>query len=331
MSKKWGLLMLFAGMAFAGMAFVGVLVWAISVNSDLSDTKDELSQTEVQLLTTILDLETTTSELTVAKAELADTAAELMTTDAELALTQKQLLNIKAELAIANVGLATAKTEMTGMEMELTGLKGELASAEDELAYAKTELASAQRGSSTLEATLVRTQQQLAVAQETLEGLGITLYASRYCFDVDLVDNPEAANPTWNQLMSFLSEDHTETHEYILNEYDCSEFSRDLHNNAEVAGIRSAEVHVFFEDTVIGHALNAFITTDYGLVYVDCTEAPDRIARVEVGKQYRGIEASHARTIDIANDWWWDSLRQYYYAPNTAGGQGVTSDITIFW
>ncbi len=58
--------------------------------------------------------------------------------------------------------------------------------------------------------------------------------------------------------MSFLAQDRTETQRYIREEYDCSQFSRDLHNNAEAAGIRCAEVHVLFGNNEEGHALNAF-------------------------------------------------------------------------
>ena len=49
----------------------------------------------------------------------------------------------------------------------------------------------------------------------------------------------------------------------------CADFAERLHNDAEMAGIRCAFVTV---DTSEGfHALNAFQTTDQGLIYVDDT------------------------------------------------------------
>ena len=99
--------------------------------------------------------------------------------------------------------------------------------------------------------------------------------------------------------------------------YDCSQFSRDVYNNAEAAGIRAAVVHVESRNEVTGHASNAFLTTDYGLVYVDCTEAPDRIARVTAGKEYRSVEINRVTGTNARNDYWWDSLSRYYYIPSS--------------
>ncbi len=132
--------------------------------------------------------------------------------------------------------------------------------------------------------------------------------------------------------MTFLSQDRTETHSYTAGVYDCSQFSRDVHNNAETRGIRAAEVQVWFRNESTGHALNAFLTTDYGLVYVDCTEAPDTIARVKTGKEYRTVEVYGVTGANIRNDYWWDALGSYYYIPSSRTvGQQVTSNIKIYW
>jgi len=133
--------------------------------------------------------------------------------------------------------------------------------------------------------------------------------------------------------MAFLSQDQTEKHTYIEDVYDCTEFSRDVHNNAEARGIRAAVVHVEFTYGRTSHALNAFLTTDYGLVYVDCTEAPDRVARVKAGKEYRSVGLYNITGTTVRNDYWWDSLSSYYYIPSSMWGDGeaVTSEIEIFW
>lgn len=121
---------------------------------------------------------------------------------------------------------------------------------------------------------------------------------------VDLDNNSDAEDPTWNGLVKFLAYDKTDERIYS-GDFICADFAVTLHDNAEEAGIRAAVVAVDFEDDDIGHALNAFETTDRGLVYVDCTgdlirgytleellatggETPgcDRVAYIEVGKKY---------------------------------------------
>ena len=140
--------------------------------------------------------------------------------------------------------------------------------------------------------------------------------------------------------MTFLSQDQTEKNTYIKDVYDCSQFSRDVHNNAEAAGIRAAEVQVKFRNEVTGHALNAFLTTDYGLVYVDCTGSPDirvdTIARVKAGKEYRAVEINRVTGTNVRNDYWWDTLSSYYYIPSSfslpwSTRGKVTSSIKIYW
>jgi len=70
--------------------------------------------------------------------------------------------------------------------------------------------------------------------------------------------------------MSFLIADKIDENDYVTGSFMCGAFAEELHNNAEAAGIRAAWVSVYFEGESAGHALNAFYTTDRGLVYVDC-------------------------------------------------------------
>lgn len=86
-----------------------------------------------------------------------------------------------------------------------------------------------------------------------------------------LVNNPQASNPTWNELKSFLLQDTTDEVKYDLDTFVCADFAEMLHNNAETAGIRAAYVCIDFAYELWGHALNAFETTDRGLVFIDCT------------------------------------------------------------
>jgi len=87
---------------------------------------------------------------------------------------------------------------------------------------------------------------------------------------IELINNPDATDPTYAGLVVFIKEDSTDKHLYSY-DYVCSDFAEAVHNNAEAAGIRAAWVAIDLEGEVEGHACNAFETTDRGLVYIDCT------------------------------------------------------------
>lgn len=127
---------------------------------------------------------------------------------------------------------------------------------------------------------------------------------------IHLVNNGNASDPTWYQLKDFLFGDETDRKTYNLLSFPCGAFAEQVHNNAEVAGIRAAWVAVHFQDDSEGHALNAFNTIDRGLVYMDCTgsdilnlvpltpspvdeqetigdpESWDKISYIEIGREY---------------------------------------------
>jgi len=123
---------------------------------------------------------------------------------------------------------------------------------------------------------------------------------------ITLINNPDARDPTYSQLMQFLKRDLTDQNEYSENQYNCVDFAKDLHDQAESKGIKSAWVGIDFVGKDVGHALNAFNTTDHGLVFVDVTagvleQTPsfennlnnkswDTIAYIEIGKAYGIID-----------------------------------------
>jgi len=138
-----------------------------------------------------------------------------------------------------------------------------------------------------------------------------------------LVDNPDAVDPTYAELVAFIEQDTTDANDYLVHPrigYVCADFAEDVHNNAEAAGIRAASVSVDFEGGGDGHALNAFDTIDMGLIYIDCTgqgssdklnfhlekteegyivvydnpESWDAVAYVEVGKEYGLVPLARA-------------------------------------
>ena len=79
--------------------------------------------------------------------------------------------------------------------------------------------------------------------------------------------NPQAVDPTYDQMVVFLNRDRTDLQPYVEGVRVCAEFAEEVYNNAEASGIRTAFVML----SGVDHALNAFETTDRGLVYVDCT------------------------------------------------------------
>ena len=85
-----------------------------------------------------------------------------------------------------------------------------------------------------------------------------------------LINYKNATDPTWEGLIAFLQKDDTDERLYMDGLFVCADFAEMLHDNAEASGVKAAWVSVDFTIGE-GHALNAFNTTDKGLVYVDCT------------------------------------------------------------
>lgn len=128
---------------------------------------------------------------------------------------------------------------------------------------------------------------------------------------IELINNPDATDPTYAELIVFIKADTADEGLYT-NSYVCSDFAEAVHNNAEAAGIRAAWVGIDFKGDDEGHAYNAFETTDLGLVFIDCVgENPasqsdppknnptswDKVAYVEIGKEYGLIAIDKAESL----------------------------------
>jgi hypothetical protein len=74
-------------------------------------------------------------------------------------------------------------------------------------------------------------------------------------------------NPTFAELQAFLAEDKTDELPFVSGEYVCFDYTADLNNAADAAGIRSAYVRLRSKEW--GHAVAAFETTDRGLVFIE--------------------------------------------------------------
>jgi hypothetical protein len=171
-----------------------------------------------------------------------------------------------------------------------------------------TRFTAASSQSSSLQTQLDSVQAQLASAQSEIK-LYQNTYGEVESGDVHptigpdgqpitLVSNPAAVDPTFAQLESFILSDKTDQNTYISGTYVCADFARDVYNNAEKAGIRAAFVGIEFTGNNPGHALNAFMTTDKGLVFIDCTGLEtlqagpannDKIVTVKIGIDYQPV------------------------------------------
>jgi hypothetical protein len=140
----------------------------------------------------------------------------------------------------------------------------------------------------------------------------------------NMLSNKKARDPSWEQLVWFLNCDNTDKREYIDNVFNCVDFAETLQNNAAKAGWRSAFVGIQVCDNttgkISGHALNAFQTTDFGLVYIDCMRGKnetisdaEKLANVEAGKQYQGTYIFPITTWPIFLDFYpnWTVLKIY--------------------
>ncbi len=124
-----------------------------------------------------------------------------------------------------------------------------------------------------------------------------------------LYENAQAVDPSWTQLKAFLMADNTDQQAYIADVFVCADFAAMLHNRAEMVGIKTGYVSI---DFVSGpaHALNAFYTTDRGLVYIDCTGPGfqevtlavdyDKVAYIEMGRDCGLIPLDKATSFDYA-------------------------------
>jgi hypothetical protein len=133
---------------------------------------------------------------------------------------------------------------------------------------------------------------------------------------IRLSENAQASDVSWEQVKEFVMNDDTNAHLYVTDSFVCADFAALLHNRAEAAGIKTAYVSIDFAEGP-AHALNAFNTTDRGLVYVDCTgpgfQSPtlsdsldgqdiygeyDKVAYIVVGRLYGLITLDKATSFD---------------------------------
>jgi len=90
------------------------------------------------------------------------------------------------------------------------------------------------------------------------------------------------SNPIYEEVKDFIKKDKTNENKYILNKYVCIDFAKDVNNNAEKQGIRTALVIVYFKNGA--HALVAFETIDRELIFIE--PQADKEVKVKIGIRY---------------------------------------------
>jgi hypothetical protein len=107
--------------------------------------------------------------------------------------------------------------------------------------------------------------------------------------NTEITATPEYHNLSWQQLTQFLSDDHTNWHEYDLEDYNCMDFAIDLVANARYDNINAKIVTVQFVGQPLGHAFVAFETSDRGMVFVE-PQGDNTYSNVDIGN-------------DLCDDW----------------------------
>jgi len=122
------------------------------------------------------------------------------------------------------------------------------------------------------------------------------------------LQNISLRDPSWQELIEFLKEDETDTYIYRADKFDCTGFAITLRDRAIARGFRCAYVVVEFSDGG-AHALNAFQTSDKGLVFVGVTSSKDRsyasydkVVYLKIGEYYGmiSLEAVNWRYINTS-------------------------------
>jgi chaperonin cofactor prefoldin len=203
-------------------------------------------------------------------------AAQSLETSAQSQLNaaQRQQDTTTAQLNTTQASLNKATAETHNLNSQVNALISQVNALKTQLNQAQTSAASSQNSITTLQNELNQANSELQLYHET----GITIYSGVQPQVIDeaganitLTRNPAAENPTWAELKSFILADKTDSNPYIVPTYTCADYARDVYDNAEAAGIRAAFVAVKFQGQSTGHALDAFVTTDQGLIYIDCS------------------------------------------------------------
>lgn len=230
-----------------------------------------------------------------------------------LTATQSALSDAQYQLTFTEGTLSDTQIQLTTTQGQLTTVQTQLTSTHNQLTQSQTQLA-------TTQGQLTQTQNQLTDANIKLSAItglpspiiNIGTYLGGYKMvdgesrDIVLIGNPNATNPTFDELITFLSNDNTHKQVFSSPSFVCSNFAEMLYYHAEKAGINAGYVNLRLDPDVssytsgcgysIGgfHACNVFNTTDRGLIFIDDTgtevgDGEPTIVDIAVGQLYQPI------------------------------------------
>lgn len=179
----------------------------------------------------------------------ASTNIKLELTTVDLASTQTQLDSVRTQVATTQAELVSTQTELASTQDKLTSTQTELEGIKDELTDINAELADLQTSYDGL-----------------LTGHGYSI-----------------KDPTYKEMLSFISSDKTDQRQYVEGEYICLNFAMDVCNSAEEKGIRCAYVSLWYPNEQ-SHAIIAFNTIDKGLIYIE--PQSDELVEPVIGKYF---------------------------------------------
>jgi hypothetical protein len=209
--------------------------------------------------------------------------ARMFAAEDALSSAQSQLTGALSELSLKTTSLATAESELSKAQAGLTVAQSELITTRSTLQITAVDL-------TTKTEKLTAAETELAAASEQLAAKSILADTIQVSYDNIKVNLDRMTtgygyvlrDPSYKEMMSFLSSDRTDIKTYNRDSYNCVDFSADFIANAGMQKIRCAFVNISFPDS--GHAIIAFSTTDRGLIYIE--PQSDEEVKLQTGKQF---------------------------------------------
>jgi hypothetical protein len=200
-------------------------------------------------------------------------------------ITQEQYDAVKDEITSLHNEASMLQSDLTSLQEENMALNENLRTKEQTYTELETDFKELQVKNKELRALQVEFEELQADYQKTksLQAEFENLQDD-YQNLLERSKQSTLSNPSWLELKSFLEQDDTDTLTYDKTSFDCDGFAITLRDRALPFGYRCAFIGLSFGE-VVGHALNAFETTDRGIIFVDATEH-DTIAYVQQGQPY---------------------------------------------
>jgi hypothetical protein len=279
-------------------------------------TNNKLNAIQYELQTAQNTIVSQTNDLNNDSAKIIELQSGLDSKNTELDTKNKQLNELQRTADETAKELAIAEDKIDNLNSQFTSTMSQLNSTKSQIDTLNSKLSDAQSKIDLFKSTFGN-------VNSNIEPLGIitdgTVKNGMRLFN--LKRNLKATDPSWLELVKFLANDTTDTKPYVERVYTCGNYAEDVFNNAEANGIRTAIVCIYFQNQKDGHALNAFKTTDSGLLYIDCTGNTGSMGitgvRMDTRVQVK-LGGSYIRTFVFPCSYYFESM-------------GTIRSIDIYW